>query len=137
MNSKISLGFFAPKDMLKCKKGTIDSNTLFPKEKKELLVPNNHNASMEEKIRNCFSSAIKHLKACCLSKDPDSRACKTLCAFLCSAVCGNGIFAIYSPTNSMGDVFLIGIVSGGFGALLTGMIFTQEDEIATAIGNNV
>ena len=94
-----------------------------------LLPENNNHRSDSKEITTCFFNAIKDLKACCFSKDPNSRTCKTLCASVFSAISANGLFKIYSPNRSMGDIFFLGIVAGLFGGMITTAMFIQSDEM--------
>ena len=40
-----------------------------------LLPENKNDRSDSKKVASCFFNAIKDLKACCFSKDPNSRTC--------------------------------------------------------------
>lgn len=101
-----------------------------PKKHQEHLLPENNNDSSDStKVTTCFFNAIKDLKACCFSKDPNSRTCKTLCASVFSAISANVLFASYSPNRSMGDIFFLGLVAGLFGCMITTAVFVQSDEM--------
>ena len=103
--------------------------TCAKKNLESLLPENKIDPSGSKKVTSCFFNAIKALKACYFSKDPNSRTCKILCSSVFSIISVNVLLSIYLPNRSVGDISLLTLVAGLFGGMITHMMFIQSDEM--------